>query len=133
MNAQSGIGVGHILRVCDGIYNILDSHRVVLVPNQSHLIVLCMYATSIVANVPSTSKVLCKTSNIATIGVHQSKVAIGLQQSCSELGAWRNRRRLGLVGIQFFHVTVAARCSGQEGTANHTCKKGFLNIFGNHN
>ena len=91
VNAQSGIGVWHILRICNGIYNILDSHSIVLVPNQTHLVVLCMYATSIVANVPSTCEVLCKTSNVATIGVHQSEVAIGLQQCCSELGAWSNR------------------------------------------
>ena len=62
----------------DGVDEVFDGHGVVAIPEQTTLVVVGVYASGIVSHVPGTGEVLCEPSDIASVGVHEAKVAVGL-------------------------------------------------------
>ena len=100
MDAQDGVHIGLLLGVLDGIGQVLDSYAIELVPDKAHLVVVGMHAACIVRDVPSSGHVLCEAGDIAAVGIHESEVTIGLQQSGGQLCIGVDAGTLGLVGIQ---------------------------------
>ena len=80
MNAQCGIEVSLVFRLVNGIDEILYGYLIVAVPYASCYVVFVVYGTCIVSNVPSSGEVLCEASDIVTIGIHKTEIAVCLQQ-----------------------------------------------------
>ena len=106
MDAEGSIQVSLVLRFVDGIYEILDSHLIITVPDTAGNIILMMYGTCVIGHIPTTSKMLSETSDIVTIGIHQTKVTISLQQRCCQLRIRVQLVHLGLIGVGALHHIV---------------------------
>ncbi len=109
MDAKRCIQVCLVLRVVDGIHEILDTYLVVAVPDTTSDVILVEIGTRIVSYVPTTSEVLSETRDIVTVGVHQTEVTISLQQRCGQLCVRVKLAHLGLVGIDVAQGIVRAR------------------------
>ena len=133
MNTQGGIGIWLVLAIGDGVDKVLDGYRVKLVPDETHLVILGVYVTSIVRNVPAAGKMLGETGDVAAISIHEPEVTVGLQQGGSELCARIYRLSFRIVGVHVLHVAVAARGEGcGNAAAYRTGSEYVLDIFCNH-
>ena len=106
MYAQGGIRVRHILGVVDSINQVLYAYRVVLVPDKAHLVIVGVDCPSIERYVPTSCEVLCESGDITAVCVHQSEVAVSLQQCRRQLCIRVDSRRFCVISVNTLHVVV---------------------------
>ena len=132
MNAKHCIEYRTVLCFVNALNEMLDSNSVVTIPKQSRLIVFIVYATSIVCYVPTTSKMLCETSDITTVCIHKVKVTISLQQTSSKQRVWVDDCTLAVIGVNLSHVLIRTSDETTSQRQNHSnAQSTFLYIFGN--
>ena len=134
MDAQHRIQILAVLRVGNRIHQILHRNAIILIPNQTHLVIIGMHTACIVRHIPSTSQMLREPRHITPVRVHQPKVTIRLQQGCRQLRIRIERRSLRPVRVQVSHITVTAGRQGSSHTQHHqTSAQDFLHIYFHHN
>ena len=96
-----------MLAVVLGIHQILDTVLVMDFPQRARHVILVQVSASGIGCVPAAAVHLGVRCHIGTYRLHRGKTAVGREQGKGQLVTGLCHGCLGLIGIQFLHITVA--------------------------
>ena len=129
MYSERCVEVWLVCAVCDSVSKILDGHRIIAVPKETHLVIECIHRTCIVGNVPTAGEMLGESCDIASVCIHKAEVAVCLKKRSCKLHVRVEGLHLRSVSVQTLHIFLAA---GRENDSDsQQGDQGFIYLLHN--